>query len=272
MGHGAIGHVIERALEGNVSELVRIDRTRAPLRAQEPPVDVAIVCVKAQGTSWAADVTKRLLSPNGMAITLQNGLGNFERLADAVGDRAAVGVIYVGARLDEDGALHATGPGRVELGPPKGARSRAKFEALVAALGLGGMTVTPKDDPWPSVWRKVATNAAVNPTTALLGCVNSELLGDRAAGRVADGLAREVARVATAAGVPIAEDDAVAWWREMAQLTGANRSSMLQDVEAKRPTEIDAICGELYREGQRRGVAAPLNQAMTLLVSALHPA
>src|SRR5439155_26201812 len=107
VGHGAIGHVIERALEGNVSELVRIDRTRAPLRAQEPPVDVAIVCVKAQGTSWAADVTKRLLSPNGMAITLQNGLGNFERLADAVGDRAAVGVIYVGARLDEDGALHA---------------------------------------------------------------------------------------------------------------------------------------------------------------------
>ena len=255
-----------------MSELVKIDRTRAPLRAQEPPVDVAIVCVKTQGTSWAADVAKRLVSPNGMAITLQNGLGNFERLADAVGDRAAVGVIYVGARLDEKDTLQATGPGRVELGRPKGARSRSKFDALVAALGLGGMTVTPKDDPWPSVWRKVATNAAVNPTTALLGCLNSELLGDRAAGRVADVLAREVARVATAVGVPIAEDDAVAWWREMAQLTGANRSSMLQDVEAKRPTEIDAICGEVHREGQRRGVPAPLNQAMTLLVSSLHPA
>jgi 2-dehydropantoate 2-reductase len=261
--------VIERALEGNVSEIVRIDRTRAPLRSQEPPVDVAIVCVKTQGTSWAADVAKRLLSPNGMAITLQNGLGNFEQLADAVGDRAAVGVIYVGARLDEKGALHATGAGRVELGRPRSSRAGSKFEALVAALGHGGMTVTPRDDPWPSVWRKVATNAAVNPTTALLGCVNSELLGDRAAGRVADGLAREVARVATAAGVPIAGDDAVKWWREMAQLTGANRSSMLQDVEAKRPTEIEAICGEVYREGLRRGVAAPLNQAMTILVSSL---
>src|SRR5207244_8655965 len=107
---------------------------------------------------------------------------------------------------------------------------------------------------------------------ALVGCVSSERLGDRAAGRAADGLAGEVARVASAAGVTIAPDDAVAWWREMAQLTGANRSSMLQDVEAKRATEIDAICGEVYREGQRRGVAAPLNQAMTLLVSALHPA
>jgi 2-dehydropantoate 2-reductase len=133
------------------------------------------------------------------------------------------------------------------------------------------MTVKVLEDPWPSVWRKVATNAAVNPTTALLGCLNSELLGDVAAGRIADVLAREVARVATASGVRIGEEDAVAWWREMAQLTGANRSSMLQDVEAKRATEVDAICGAVYREGQRRGVDAPLNQAMTLLVSALHP-
>ena len=133
------------------------------------------------------------------------------------------------------------------------------------------MTITVVDDPWPSVWRKVVTNAAVNPTTALLGCVNSQLPDDRAAGRIADGLAREVARVATARGVAIDHEDAVKWWRDMAQLTGANRSSMLQDVEAKRATEIDAICGAVYREGQRAGVAAPLNQSMTLLVSALHP-
>jgi 2-dehydropantoate 2-reductase len=271
VGYGAIGHVVERALDGNVADLVRVDRTRAPLHANEPPVDVAIVCVKTQGTSWAVDVAKLLLSPKGMAITLQNGLGNFEQLEAAVGERAAVGVIYVGARLDEKGALHATGPGRAELGRPRDTHALHRFEALVAALRQGGMTVTPKDDPWPSVWRKVVTNAAVNPTSALLGCVNSELLGDRAAARIADGLAREVARVATAAGVAISEEDAVTWWREMAQLTGANRSSMLQDVEAKRVTEIDAICGEVYREGQRRGIAAPLNQAMTLLVASLHP-
>jgi 2-dehydropantoate 2-reductase len=57
----------------------------------------------------------------------------------------------------------------------------------------------------------------------------------------------------------------------MAALTGANRSSMLQDVEAGRPTEIDAICGAVAREAERRGIAAPLNQAMTLLVASLSP-
>ena len=267
---GAIGHVVERALTGQVTRLVRIDRTRAPLRPEETAVDVAVVCVKTHGTAWAAGVAARILAHDGMAITIQNGLGNYEALAGTVGEeRAAVGVIYVGARLDEHGELYATGPGRVELGRPRGAGPRRAFDKLVAALGGGGMTVTPKDDAWPSVWRKLVTNAAVNPTTALFGYTNAELLADIATSRVADGLAVEVARVATAAGVAMNEDEARRWWRDMAALTGANRSSMLQDVQAGRPTEVDAICGAVHREGERRGVSAPLNQAMTVLVSAL---
>jgi 2-dehydropantoate 2-reductase len=131
------------------------------------------------------------------------------------------------------------------------------------------MDVTVVDDAWPAVWRKVVTNAAVNPLTALIRRTNAELLTDAVASRVADGIAREVARVATASGIRIGEDEATKQWRAMAALTGANRSSMLQDVEAGRPTEIDAISGAVAREGERRGVAAPLNQAMTLLVPSL---
>ena len=271
VGMGAIGHVIERALEGR-AELVRVDRTRSPLAERETPVDAAVVCVKTHGTAWAAEMAKRVLAPDGVAITIQNGLGNYEVLREAAGaDRAAVGVIYVGARLDEHGALHATGPGRAELGRPRGARPRATLDALAELLRAGGMTIAVVDDPWPAVWRKVVTNAAVNPTTALLGMLNADLLRDAVAARLADRLAREVARVATASGVLVPEEDAVRWWREMAELTGANRSSMLQDVEARRATEVDAICGAVHREAQRLGVDASLNQAMTLLVSSLHP-
>jgi 2-dehydropantoate 2-reductase len=271
IGMGAIGHVVEKALSGRV-DLVRIDRTKAPLRAGEKPVDAAVVCVKTHGTAWAADVAGRIVSPDGMAITIQNGLGNYEALVAAVGeDRAAVGVIYVGARL-EDGKLWATGPGKVELGLLSRAEPRRALEALAARLADGGMTVSVVQDAWTSVWRKVAVNAAMNPTTALLGYTNDELLADVAATRVADGLAAEVARVATATGIRgLNEDEARRAWRDIATLTGANRSSMLQDVQARRPTEIDAICGAVHREGERRGVAAPLNQAMTVLVGALAP-
>lgn len=268
---GAIGNVVRKALDTR-AEVVPIDRTKAPLKADEAPVDAAVIAVKTHGTAWAAGIAQRVVAQDGVAITIQNGLGNYEALRDAVGERrAAVGVIYVGARLDDTGALQATGPGRAELGRPGGTAPRRNLERLAELLRAGSMDVSIREEIWPAIWRKIATNAAVNPTTALLGCLNAELLGDVAAARIADGLAREVARVATAAGTQMREDDAVAWWRDMAQLTGANRSSMLQDVDAKRATEVDAICGAVYREGQRRGIEAPLNQAMTLLVSALHP-
>ena len=268
LGMGAIGQVVARALDGR-ADLVKVDRTHAPLRADERPVDAAVVTTKTPGTSWAADIAAKLLMPNGVALTIQNGLGNFETLVAAVGrERASVGVIYVGAQL-VDGALRATGPGKVELGRPAGQGPRASLDALTKLLKAGGMDVTVVDDPWPSVWRKVVTNAAVNPLSALIRKTNAELLADAPTSRVADGIAREVARVATAAGVPISDDDAVKQWRAMAALTGANRSSMLQDVEAGRATEIDAINGAVFREGEKRGVIAPLNQAMTLLVGSI---
>jgi len=271
IGMGAIGHVIQRALAGRV-EIVPIDRTNAPLRPDATPVDAAVVCVKTPGTPWAAEVAKHVVWREGVVLTIQNGLGNFETLAAAAGAaRVAVGVIYVGARL-EHGELWATGPGRVELGLPPAPGPRRALEALAARLAEGGMTVSVVEDAWHSVWRKVAVNAAMNPTTALLGYTNAELLADVGASRVADSLAAEVARVATATGVAMSEDEGQRAWRDIATATGANRSSMLQDVQAGRLTEIDAICGAVQREGERRGVAAPLNQAMTVLVGSLAPA
>jgi 2-dehydropantoate 2-reductase len=265
---GAIGHVVARALDRH-ADLVTVDRTRSPLRDGEAPVDAAIVTTKTPGSAWAAEIAAKILAADGVALTIQNGLGNYEVLVEHVGrPRAAVGVIYVGAQL-VNGELQATGAGKVELGRPVSPASRAKLDELGRLLREGGMDVTIVDDAWPAVWRKVLTNAAVNPITALIRLTNADLLADKPASRVADSLAREVARVATASGVRIDEEEAVKQWRSMAALTGANRSSMLQDVEAGRATEIDAISGAVAREGERRGVAAPLNQAMTLLVSAL---
>jgi 2-dehydropantoate 2-reductase len=268
LGMGAIGHVVARALEGR-AELVKVDRTHAPLRDGEPPVDAAVVTTKTTGTAWGAATAAKILARDGVALTIQNGLGNYETLVEHLGsERVAVGVIYVGAQLVK-GELRATGPGKVELGRPTVSASRAKLDELARLLRAGGMDVLVVDDAWPAVWRKVVTNAAVNPLTALIRRTNAELLTDVVASRVADGIAREVARVATASGVPIGEDDAVRQWRAMAALTGANRSSMLQDVEAGRPTEIDAISGAVAHEADRHGVEAPLNRAMTVLVSSL---
>src|SRR3989440_5580876 len=145
LGMGAIGHVVARALDGR-AELVKVDRTRAPLREGEAPVDVAIVTTKTPGTAWAAEIAAKILAPDGVALTIQNGLGNYETLVDHVGaDRAAVGVIYVGAQL-VNGELRATGPGKVELGRPPTTKSRGKLDELGRLLREGGMDVTLVDD------------------------------------------------------------------------------------------------------------------------------
>lgn len=274
LGMGAIGHVVERALEGREGvELVRIDRTRSPLRDGEAPVEAAIVCTKTFGTAWAADIAARVLAPGGVAVTIQNGLGNYETLAERVGaGRVSLGAIYVGARLLPDGSLFATGAGRVELGRPRDPEARGRLERLAEHLTGGGMQVSVVDDARPTVWRKLAVNAAMNPTTAIFGLTNGELLTHAAAGPLADELARETARVASAAGVALGEDEAVAAWRDIATRLGANKSSMLQDLEAGKPTEIEAINGAVAREGRGAGVDAPVNEAITLLMTAVSSA
>ena len=205
-----------------------------PLREDEAPVDAAIVTTKTPGTEWAAQVAAQILAPGGVALTIQNGLGNYEKLVEHVGrERAAVGVIYVGAQM-VNGDLRATGPGKVELGRPPGAAPRGKLDELARLLGAGGMDVTVVDDAWPAVWRKIVTNAAVNPLSALIRRTNAELLTDPSASRVADCVAREVARVATASGVPIRRGRGGAAVARMDALTGANRSRCSRTSRAGR--------------------------------------
>ena len=261
LGLGAIGTLVARTLDGRAS-VTGVDRTKAPLNGNVEPVDIAVVTTKSQGTAWAAETAKRVLAKRGTVLTIQNGLGHRERLATVLGDdRVAVGVIYVGAALDGED-LRTTGPGRVELG------RAPHVDELAAALQAGGMAASVVEDPWPAVWRKLVGNAAVNPVSALVGVTNGELL-EHLASRIVDAAAREAARVASKEGVPIADDEAIALWRGMAQVTAANRSSMLQDVRNGRPTEIDWINGEVVRRGRRHGVRTPVNEALLQLVEVL---
>jgi 2-dehydropantoate 2-reductase len=257
LGLGAIGTLVSRTLGGRLPVLC-VDRTKAPLNGQVELVDIAVVTTKSQGTAWAAETAKRVLAKHGTVITIQNGLGHRERLATVLGDdRVAVGVIYVGAALD-GAELRTTGPGRVELG------RAPHVDELAAALQAGGMSASVVDDPWPAVWRKLVGNAAVNPVSALVGITNGELL-QHPASRIVDA----AARVSSAEGVPISDEEALALWRAMAELTAGNRSSMLQDVRSGRPTEIDWINGEVARRGRGHHVPTPVNDALLKLVEVL---
>ena len=224
----------------------------------------ALVLVKAWQTERAARQLAKCLAEDGLAITLQNGLGNRETLVEGLGaDRVAPGTITVGATLLGPGLVKVGGDGIISiernpaLGPIEAALRSAKFQVNIV------------EDAQSAVWGKLVVNAAINPLTALLRIPNGELLNRSSAHEIMGILAREVAEVARAENIQLSFDDPLTMAEKVARKTAANKSSMLQDVLRNAPTEIDAICGAVVRIAQKHKIDTPANWACWKLIKAL---
>lgn len=227
--------------------------------AQVAPADVALILVKSYQTARAARQAARVLQPDGLAITLQNGLGNLERLAEAVGrERAALGITAQGATVPAPGRLDHAGEGPTYLARLPGREQQ--LEQVAALFNAAGIETSLVNDADSLLWGKLAINAGINPLTALMRVPNGMLVEDESLRRLMAAAANEVARVAEAQGIQLPFADAAARTAEVARATAANRSSMLQDVSRAGPTEIDAISGAVVRFGRRLGVPTPVNE------------
>ena len=224
----------------------------------------ALVLVKAWQTERAAAHLFDCLAVDGVALTLQNGLGNREMLVAHLGaERVAFGVTTGGATLLGPGEVRPGGEGQISLG------AHPRLEPLARVLRAAGFKVDVVEDVDSLAWSKLLVNAAINPLTALLGIPNGELLSRPSARKLSASLAREVAVVAAKKGIALPFADPVTVVEEVARRTSANQSSMLQDVLRGAPTEIDAICGAVVTAGKDVGVPTPVNEVMWKLVSAL---
>ena len=224
----------------------------------------ALVLVKSWQTPRAAGQLAQCLAENGVAVTLQNGLGNYEALQEKLGsDRVALGTTTAGATLLGPGLVKAGGEGPISI------QSHARLAPLEKALKTSGFQVELVADANALVWGKLVINSAINPLTALLRVPNGELLNRPAARALMRALAEETAAVASAEHVKLGLRDPVALVEDVASRTASNYSSMLQDIRRGAPTEIDAICGAVTRLGRRHGVATPINDACWHLVQAM---
>jgi 2-dehydropantoate 2-reductase len=243
-----------------------------PVLATDDPADCtgtlfALVLVKSWQTARAAEQLITCLHADGLALTLQNGLGNYETLAAALGEeRVALGVTTLGASLIQPGLVRLAGEGPVTLG------EHGRIGKPATLLQEAGFTVELVPDPKSLLWGKLVINAAINPVTALLNVPNGELLKDPAAHALLQAAAREAAAVAAACGARLPYPDAILAVESVAQRTAANYSSMLRDVQRGSPTEIDAISGAIVRAGEETGIATPVNRTLWQLVKALEEA
>jgi 2-dehydropantoate 2-reductase len=254
-------------ISGRAELLGRLQAASEPSELPEP--ELILVCCK--GTDLPS-LARRLHGhfPAATVMTLQNGLGAEEAIA-AEGEWPILSAVtFMSGTRHSDVHVEYILDTETWIGPGRGT-TPADAEAAAALLRRAGLKATAFPDLRPAQWSKLIFNASVNTVAALTGLPHEPRFAAREhpadLGHLVYALIAEGKAVAAGAGVELAEDP----WEMNVHATqrgAAHYPSMLEDVEARRPTEIDQITGALLREGERAGVEAPLHTALYRLVKA----
>jgi 2-dehydropantoate 2-reductase len=247
-----------------------VGRVRATSDAAElPACDFGIVATKAMHTDAAIRDTAHAFAA-GCVATVQNGIGNEEAIAQHA-DRVIRGTTFPAGKVIAPGHVQWDVKGDTTLGPfePRPAPP-AEVERLADACTRAGLPTQAVADARGPQWRKVIFNAATNPIGALTGLTHGRVCDDAALRRLVSGLVDEGKAVVAAQGIELdADPEDLIDHAAKPEVAYDHKASMLQDVEARRETEIDYLNGGIVRFGAEHGVPTPLNTAIWSLVKGL---
>jgi 2-dehydropantoate 2-reductase len=247
-----------------------VGRVRATTKAGElPPCDFGIVATKAMHTDAAVAATAHAFA-GGCVASVQNGVGNEEAIAAHVG-RVIRGTTFPAGRVVEPGHVQWDVKGDTTLGPFEPSPAPMdEVERLADACTRAGMPAKAVADARGPQWRKVIFNAATNPLGALTGLTHGRVCELRPLRQLVTGLVDEGKAVAAAQGIELdADPEELIDHAARPDVAYEHKASMLQDVEARRQTEVDYLNGGIVRFGREHGVPTPLNAAMWALVKGL---
>jgi 2-dehydropantoate 2-reductase len=243
--------------------LGRLRATSDP--AELPPCDFGIVATKAMHTDGAIAATAQAFA-DGCVATVQNGIGNEEVLARHV-ERVIRGTTFPAGKLLAPGHVQWDVKGDTTLGPYDDRTPLAEVERLANACTRAGMPTHAVPDARGPQWRKVIFNAATNPIGALTGLTHGRVCERPDLRALVSGLVDEGKAVASAQGIVLdADPEDLIDHAAKPEVAYDHKASMLQDVEARRATEIDYLNGGIVRFGREHGVPTPLHEAIWALV------
>ena len=231
-----------------------------------PPCDFGIVATKAMHADAAIAATAHAFA-DGAVASVMNGVGNEETLAAHV-ERVIRGTTFPAGKLVEPGVVQWDVKGDTTLGPfePQPVELAA-IEPLADACTRAGMPTRAVADARPAQWRKVIFNAATNPIGALTGLTHGRVCERPDLRALVSRLVDEGRAVADAQGIVLdADPEELIDHAARPDVAYGHKASMLQDVEARRATEIDYLNGGIGRFGRELGVATPLHDAVTALI------
>jgi len=244
------------------------------------PVDVVFLGVKAHGLPQLAPQLKPVLGPETAVVSTQNGIpwwyfqgfgGELEGLrleridpsgviSSAIEARSVVGsIVYFSTEIPSPGVVQHIEGNRISLGEPNGSRSdrcRQIAEALIAS----GLRCPVTTRIRPEIWVKVLGNASLNPVSALTRATLVQMLRDPGVSSVIRNIMQEVEALSNKLGMelPVSIDQRMAG----AEKVGEHKTSMLQDLEAGRPLELEALVGAVVELGERVGLSMPYTRTV----------
>ena len=230
--------------------------------------DLVIYFVKTYQTERAASDSLVLQREDTIFLTLQNGLGNEEVLSRKVDQKKVIlGVTGQGATLLEPGHIRHAGWGETQIGELDGKMTK-RANQIAQMFQKAGLPTHVSSKIQDLIWQKLFANVGINALTALTGLKNGQLLDYPETVRLMEALISEAVEVAQQKGIRV-EGNPIKKVKHTAEATRENRSSMGQDFDHKRRTEIDAINGAVVKVAQRLGMSTPYNQIITDLVKVI---
>ncbi len=235
---------------------------------------IILLCVKAKDTMAAATDAKEMLTEDGIMVSMQNGLDNWEAIASQVGEDRTVGArVIFGAEILEPGHANVTvNADDVLIGEPFLPVNRSLLTTLNEDLFQSGIPcrIVSKDEIWAAIWGKVLYNCSLNPLGALLEVAYGDLGENEETRGVIRVIIEEIFMVMKAKGVKAPYRDADEYYHYLLERllppTVGHRASMLQDIVLGRQTEIDALNGAISAYARDFGIITPYNDLLTALI------
>jgi len=225
--------------------------------------DLALICTKLSGLDSALEAVKGHLAPGGLAAALQNGVEAEGKVAEVLGPERVLGAVaYIAAALERPGVVVHTGEmARLVLGLPEG-RQHPHLDAFIDICRTAGVTAEVAEDIEAAIWRKFVFLAPFAGLTASRRDAIGALREDPEAWQLYCDLVREAVAVARARQIGLPEDTVSEVLAFTRGLPGGMKASMLHDLEAGRPLELNWLTGAVVRLGRERGIPTPASQTV----------
>lgn len=250
------------------------DRTVTSIHAATDPAeagnaDLYIIATKAAGVGAAARAIRPLMGPKSLVLTIQNGLGAGERIAEHMpDDNVLLGVAEgFGASMRGPGHAHHNGMNLIRIGEIEGGLTE-RADRIASVWKQAGFNVRAFADINQLIWEKFLCNGTFSAPCTAFDCTIGELMANPDQWRVALGCAREIHALGQAKDVAFSFGDPIAYVTAFGKRMPDARPSMLLDHHARRGSEIDAINGMAVTLGREFGIATPYNEALTVVVKA----